>query len=156
MSVAGTGADARLAEVGRALADRAAAVLPPWAAARAVEVVRVGGGSGELAERAGAAAGAAAAAACEVLGRLAEADVDAQRTTPLAALRDACAPVTALLRDAGLPVTGPAAGTSPGTPTDPYGLAPPSWAAVDPELAELALAWGAAKAAAHLSRHRPR
>lgn len=147
--------DEQLAEAGRALAERAAAVLPAWVAARADEVVRAAGGDRQLAERVRPAAEAAAGEACRVLRRMADTDVDGQRTTPLAAVRASAAPVTALLREAGLPEPAARAGVPPEASADPFGLAPPSWAAVDPELAELALVWGAAKAAAHLARHRP-
>lgn len=154
--VAVSGADEQLERAARALAERAAAVLPRWLRARAGDVVRAAGGDRQLADRARPAAEAAASAACQVLFGLAATDLDAQRTTPLAAVRAACAPVTALLRDAGLPTPPPAPGAPPEPAADPYSLAPPSWDAVDPQLAELALVWGAAKAAAHLDRRRPR
>ena len=38
-------------------------------------------------------------------------------------------------------------------PDDPYGLTPASLQAVDPELGDAAIAWGAAKAMAHRRRH---
>ena len=88
------------------------------------------------------------------LRALVAADVDAQRTTPLAVVR------AAVVR------TRPRCSTRPGVPPvprdpfvserfpdDPYGLTPASLAALDPELGELAIAWGAAKAMAHRRRH---
>ncbi len=40
-------------------------------------------------------------------------------------------------------------------PDDPYGLVPASIAAVDPDLLDAAVRWGAAKAMAHRRRHGP-
>ncbi|MBV8160204.1 MAG: hypothetical protein JO265_04710, partial [Acidimicrobiia bacterium] len=39
-------------------------------------------------------------------------------------------------------------------PADVYDLAPATFADVDPALADVALAWGAAKAFEHLQRHK--
>jgi hypothetical protein len=39
-------------------------------------------------------------------------------------------------------------------PEDPYDLCPATFADIDPSLAEPGLVWGAAKAFAHLQRHK--
>ena len=63
---------------------------------------------------------------------------------------------TAVLRAAGVPAPGRDEFVIERFPDDDYGLTPVSLAALDPddpELVELALKWGAAKAMAHRYRH---
>lgn len=157
-------AEAALAEAGRALAARAAAVLPRWLEARTAALLGVADGTvgrvawaGRGSEGVLRAAREAAEVACAALAHLAATDVDDQRTTPLAALRQACALPASALRAAGVPPprrTGGPPGSGPaGGGVDPYDLAPASWRQIDEELAELALVWGAAKARAHRQRH---
>lgn len=93
------------------------------------------------------AAAAATAATRSGLVSLAMADVDAQRTTPLAVVRAATAGLTAVLRRAGVVPDGD------GPSDDPYRLVPGRWSDIDEELGQLALVWGAAKAASHARRH---
>jgi hypothetical protein len=89
------------------------------------------------------------------LGALLSADLDAQVTTPLEIVRGAVSYPTAVLRAAGVPPVERDRFAEEHFPDDPYGLTPASLAAVDPALAEPALAWGAAKAMAHRRRHGP-
>jgi hypothetical protein len=99
------------------------------------------------------------------LRALADTDVDRQSSTPLELLRRACDDLAAALLDAGAV---PASGLrpTPGEPSDgsggtarrsadPFGLAPMRWDAIDEDLHQRAVVWGAAKAAVHRRRHRP-
>jgi hypothetical protein len=136
-----------------ALADAIDAVLPAWvercvrrrltkvptdvvAAARAAGErarVEVGGAVRELVLR----------------------DVDDQRGNPLALLRTAVRYPTDVLRDAGAPAVERDKFSRERFPDDDYDLAPATWADVDPSLADLGIAWGAAKAFVHKQRHAP-
>jgi hypothetical protein len=105
-----------------------------------------------------AAAEAGRQAAAEVgpaVRELLAADIDDQRTTPLSLLRGAVRYPTAVLEAVGVP---PVRRDEPQErlfPDDVYDLAPATFADVDPALAEVGLAWGAAKAFEHLQRHKP-
>jgi hypothetical protein len=85
---------------------------------------------------------------------LLEADIDAQRGTPLALLRRAVRYPTEVLAAAGVPHVVRDAFVERAFPDDPYGLAPASLADLDPSLSEPGIAWGAAKAFEHMHRHR--
>lgn len=82
------------------------------------------------------------------------ADVDSQPSTPLEVVRHAVSYPSEVLARAGVPPVVRGRFEQERFPDDVYGLTPASLAAVDPSLAELALAWGAAKAMAHRRRHR--
>ena len=84
---------------------------------------------------------------------LVEADVDAQRTTPLALLRSAVRYPTRVLQQAGVPPVERDPIQVRLLPDDLYDLSPASFADVDPSLAEPGMVWGAAKALAHRRRH---
>ena len=86
---------------------------------------------------------------------LLEADIDAQRTTPLALLRSAVRYPTGILREAGVPPVERDPMQIRLLPDDLYDLSPASFADVDPSLAEPGMVWGAAKAFAHRQRHAP-
>ena len=86
---------------------------------------------------------------------LLEADVDEQRTTPLAIIRDVAVPLlTSTLQSMGAPVPD---GRDPFLrerfPDDVYALTPAGWADVDESLVAPGIAWGAAKAWTHKARH---
>ncbi|MFN2608638.1 MAG: hypothetical protein ABR511_12235 [Acidimicrobiales bacterium] len=103
-----------------------------------------------------AAAAAGARARAEVGPRvraLLAADVDQQRTTPLAILRSAVTYATDVLADAGVPPVARDEVQQRLFPADVYDLAPASFADVDPSLADPGLAWGAAKAWVSRRRH---
>ncbi len=85
---------------------------------------------------------------------LLSADVDDQRTTPLALLRGAVRYPTAVLESAGVPPVQRDRFAEQAFPDDVYDLSPASLADLDPSLAESGLAWGAAKAFVHKRRHR--
>lgn len=83
-------------------------------------------------------------------------DIDEQRTTPLSLLRGAVRYPTEVLRSAGVPPRRRQGFDVERFPDDEYELTPANLADVDPELAELGLVWGAAKAWTHKARHQPR
>ncbi len=146
--------DEALARLGAELADRVVAAVPGWVT-RCVE--------GALAvthperdavlARAELAAGRAQQVVADALGSLVRADVDAQRTTPLAVVRSVVPYPTEVLREAGVPPAPRGRFESERFPEDLYGLTPATLQALDPGLGDLALAWGAAKAVAHRRRH---
>lgn len=134
-------------EHGRALADGIEAALPGW-------VVRSVGrflpDPGPAAEEAGRRAATDIGGAVRNL--LAQ-DVGDQRTTPLALLRAAVAYPTAVLQAAGVPPVDRDRFAAERFPDDPYDLTPATFADIDPSLADVGLAWGAAKAFEHKRRH---
>ena len=143
-----------LATLGAELAARVGEAVPGWVV-RCVEgripVAYMG-----RADVLSAAARAGADAGADVLARLRELlarPVDDQRATPLQVVRAAVRYPTEVLLGAGVvPVERDRFDTER-FPDDPYGLTPASLEALDPALAEPALAWGAAKAFAHRRRH---
>jgi hypothetical protein len=140
-------ADEALAEYGAVLAEAIVAALPAWSS-RAVAALRP-----DLAD-AGAAAGREAGIALGPrLRALLAADVDHQRTNPLAVARVAVAWPTAVLQEAGVPAVDRDAHDRAHFPDDLYGLTPMSFAELDPSLNEPGILWGAIKARAHLLRH---
>lgn len=161
----GPDADARLAALGAELADAVARALPQWAAAAVAAILdawRASGAAGSsgvdtalVAARARRAAEQAAPGIAHELRTVLGADVDRQRTTPLAVVRAAVAVPTAVLAEAGVPPVVRDRFAEARFPDDPYGLTPASLASVSADVGELALAWGAAKAVAHRARHRP-
>ena len=139
-----------------ALADAIEVALPAWVE-RAVARVLAGAGMAVSAAIASQAAEAGRRAAADVVPRvrrLLAADIDQQRTTPLAILRSAVHYPTEVLRSAGAPGVARDRDQARLFPNDPYDLSPANFADVDPGLTELGLVWGAAKAHAHLQRHR--
>ncbi|MCB0970122.1 MAG: hypothetical protein KDA97_01200, partial [Acidimicrobiales bacterium] len=100
---------------------------------------------------------AAVAAADDVGARLREllaADVDEQRTGPLAVVRAAVSYPTDVLRRAGVPAVVRDEFAERAFVEDRYGLAPAAFADLDEGLADLGLRWGAAKAHVVLRRRR--
>lgn len=85
---------------------------------------------------------------------LLETDVDQQRTGPLALLRQAVRYPTEVLASARIPAVVRDEFDERALPADLYGLAPASFADVDPALHGPGLAWGAAKAHVVLARRR--
>jgi hypothetical protein len=87
---------------------------------------------------------------------LLDADIDEQRTTPLAILRSAAvAYPSGVLAAAGVPPVVRDRAAEELFPEDLYDLALASFADLDPTLAETGLYWGAAKAFEHKRRHQP-
>jgi hypothetical protein len=142
-------------EHAQALFDAIEAAVPGWVE-RCVErrLLDYNGATDE--EVMSAAAGAGWRAQAEVAGSLRallETDIDAQATTPLSLLRQAVRYPTEVLGAAGIPPVRRDSFAESSFPDDDYDLAPASLADVDPDLVELGLAWGAAKAMAHRRRH---
>ena len=104
-------------------------------------------------DRADEAGQRAAAELAEELSRLLGADVDEQWTTPVALVRHLIVYPTAVLAEAGVPPVERDRFVEQRFPDDPYGLTPASIGVLGPDVAELAMAWGLAKAAAHRARH---
>jgi hypothetical protein len=84
------------------------------------------------------------------------ADIDEQVTTPLAILRSVAVRYpTAVLREAGVPPVHRDEFVEEVFPEDAYDLAPAAFTDLDPDLGDVAIAWGAAKAFEHKRRHSP-
>ena len=145
-----------LAAYATALADGVDRAIPAWVD-RAVRSVLAAQGipvTGDVeAGIADAAAGARADGSPRVRALL-EADIDAQRGTPLAVLRYLVPYPTAVLRSAGARPVARDEFAARNFPDDVYDLTPASFADVDPGLHEPGLVWGAAKAHVHLARRR--
>jgi hypothetical protein len=148
---------AKLAEYATALADGVQAALPGWVE-RSVERVHVA----QTMRRPpldvrDAATAAGLAAAADVGGRvhaLLALDVDEQPTGPLAIVRQAVPYPTEVLLAAGVGPVSRDEFAARQFPEDVYDLSPTSFAELDPDLHEVGLVWGAAKAHVHLARRR--
>lgn len=143
--------DRALAEKADRLAEAIDAALGPWLSGsirRVAAAQRLGVDDALVL----AAADEARAEVMPRLRALLAADIDEQTTTPLALLREAVGPATAVLREHGaVPVErDPFAVRT--FPEDVYGLAPATFEDVAPELKDPGLEWGAAKAFVHLRR----
>jgi hypothetical protein len=88
------------------------------------------------------------------LRQLLAADVDDQRTNPMAVLRGAVRYPTRVLQAAGVPAVVRDEFAERAFPDDLYDLAPATWADIDPALHEPGLTWSAAKAHTVLARRR--
>jgi hypothetical protein len=143
-------------EQAAALADAVEAALPRWVTS-SVERVLVayrGATDADVMQAAAAAGQRAKAEVGATLRALLSQDIDEQRTTPLTLLRAAVRYPTEVLRDAGVPALVRDDQQERLFPGDVYDLAPANFADIGPSLAEPGLAWGAAKAFAHLQRHK--
>ena len=139
-----------------ALADAIERVLPAWVERSVALLMTAWKGAADDEVRAAAVA-AGRQAAAEVgpqVRALLAADIDDQRTTPLSLVRGAVRYPTAVLRAAGVPPVRRDEQQERLFPDDVYDLAPATFADVDPSLTDVGLAWGAAKAYAHLQRHK--
>ena len=82
-------------------------------------------------------------------------DTDQQWTNPLSLIRSAINYPNRILAAAGVAEADRDDQSARFQPEDVYDLAPASFADLDPELHDLGISWGAAKAHLHLQRHRP-
>ena len=147
---------AALARYAAALADGVEAALAGWVVGCVERILVAYRGVVEPEEHE-AAARAGAAAAAEVgpeVRALLLTDIDAQRTSPLALVRDAVRYPTDVLEQAGVPPVERDPFDERQFPDDRYALAPATFADLDPALHEPGLTWGAAKAHIHLARRR--
>lgn len=138
-----------------ALTNGIVAAVPAWVQ-RCVTTV-MSAYSGEVPEVVASEAAEAGQYARESVSQqlhlLMESDIDEQRTTPLSVLRSAVAYPTAVLSRAGVPPVHRDQFAEKVFPEDVYGLSPASLGELDPQLVDLGIAWGAAKAMAHKRRH---
>jgi hypothetical protein len=146
----------QLAAYARALADGVDAALPGWVE-RCVERVLATEGRAvddDVRHRASAAGTEARAAIGPRLRRLLDADIDDQRTNPLAVIRGATRYPTEVLRAAGARPVPRDDQSKRHFPDDDYDLTPARFADLDPALHDAGLLWGAAKAHVHLRRRK--
>lgn len=139
-----------------ALADGVDAALAPWVERCIVGTIEASGGVVTGVVRAHA-ADAGRRAASDVGPRIRDLlalDIDDQRTGPLALLRTAVSYPTQVLRDVGVPPVDRDPASQAMFPEDDYDLTPASFADLDPDLGDVGIAWGAAKAHVHLARRR--
>jgi len=144
-----------LATHANTLADGIEAALPGWVERSVDRVHRAWSGppGPDVADAARRAGAAAAADVGPRVRTLLVADIDEQRTTPLALVREAVRYPTTVLASAGVPAVERDAADEAMFPDDRYGLTPATFADLDPGLADAGLTWGAAKAWAHRRRH---
>jgi hypothetical protein len=138
-----------------ALADGIEAALPTWVVRSVAMLMTAWSGTvpPDVALSAEEAAQRARGETGGAIRRLLEADIDEQTTTPLALLRGAVRYPTDVLVAAGVPGLERDRFAEEAFPDDIYDLTPARFADIDPALAEVGLAWGAAKAFAHKQRH---
>ncbi len=144
-----------LAEHAKALADAVEAALPSWVV-RGVDTIHqawAGTTPPPVLAEAEAAGRRARADVGPRMRALLFADVDEQRTTPLALLRGAVRYPTEVLAQAGVPPVERDAYAEEMFPDDLYALTPGSLADLGADVHELGLVWGAAKAWEHRHRH---
>jgi hypothetical protein len=149
--------DPPVKEYADALADGIEDALPGWVEACVTRVTVAATGSPPDREVAASATAAGAMARQEVgpqVRALLAQDVDEQITTPLAIVRSAAVRYpTDVLRAAGLAAVARDAFAERAFPADIYDLSPASFADLSPDLVEVGMAWGAAKAFVHRRRH---
>jgi hypothetical protein len=141
---------------GEALADGIEAALPGWVESSVSRIMHAWAGC--LPAEVKAQAVQAGQRAQQELGaeirQLLMADIDQQRSTPLAILRSIGVRYpTEVLRAAGVPPVERDSFVERAFPEDAYDLAPASFSDLTPELQDAGLAWGAAKAFEHKRRH---
>ena len=148
--------DERLTELANELADGMVAALGPWVERNVMRIATAYAGAPDAAVT--DAARAAGVAATDDLGPrirvLLATDVDDQRGNPLQVARELTSYATGVLRGAGVPPVVRDAEAERQFPDDDYDLTPASFADLDPRLAEIGIAWGAAKAHVVLRRRR--
>ena len=137
------------------LADAIERALPGWVLGCVDRIMKAWAGSTPDAVQAEAhlAARAARDEVGPVVRGLLALDIDEQTATPLTILREAVVYPTVVLLGAGVPPVRRDDYSVERFPEDIYDLTPANFADIDPALAELGLAWGAAKAWTHRRRH---
>jgi hypothetical protein len=148
--------DAGAQDPARALADGIDESMAPWVVRCVTSIMTAWRGQCPP-DVAAAAAQAGAEARAEVTPRvraLLDADIDEQRSTPLAIVRSAVRFPTAVLAAAGCPEVVRDDFAVRAFPADVYDLSPASLADLSEDLRELGIVWGASKAFEHKRRHR--
>jgi hypothetical protein len=145
----------RLAQLAHALADGVEAALPVWVerSVSGVLVAYAGHADPEVMALAREAGSAARDDVGPRLRALLDADVDEQWTNPLSIVRTAVTYPTSVLHEAEVPAVVRDEAAEGQFPDDDYDLTPTRFADLAPELHELSLAWGAAKAFVMKRRH---
>jgi hypothetical protein len=149
-------ADRVLADMGARLAEAIDVALAGWVERSVVMIHEAWSGDVPTAVM-DAARDAGIQARTDVVPRVRELlglDVDNQWTNPLQLLRGAVVYPTSVLHGAGVGEVERDDFAARTAPDDVYGLEPAGFADVDGALHDIGLAWGAAKAQAHLARRR--
>jgi hypothetical protein len=138
----------------QALASAIEAALPVWVIRSVEHIIRAWRGEvpPDVADAAAAAGRRAQVETGTAIRSLLAADIDDQRTTPLALLRQAVKYPTAVLRQADVPPVDRDRFRQEAFPDDLYDLSPANWSDIDPSLTEPGINWGAAKAFEHRRR----
>ena len=145
----------RLAAIADELADRVEEVVPGWIEGLVLTRVReCGDVSAEAAAEAVVAAEAASAEVGPRMRRLLETDIDDQAANPLELLRRATRHAHDALARIGVPSVVRDDFARRSFPNDAYDLMPATWSDIHPDLHEIGLTWGAAKAFVHKARRR--
>ncbi len=145
--------DQLLARYAEALADGVERALPDWVAAavaRRLPAAEVEAARAEI-EAAGRDAASDIGPRVRELLRL---DIDEQWTNPLSLIRSAIRYPNRVLAAAGAPSVARDGQAVRFLPEDVYDLTPATFADLAPELHDLGISWGAAKAHVHLRRRR--
>ena len=146
----------RLVAIASALADRVEEAVPGWIEGLVLTRVREWSGhvSAEVAAEAVVAAEAARSEVVPRMRRLLEADIDDQTANPLELLRRATGHAHDALVRIGVPGVARDDFAQRSFPGDSYDLMPATWSDIHPDLHEIGLTWGAAKAFVHKARRR--
>ena len=134
-----------------ALLAAARRCVPGWLAREVA--VRLRTSPERLAPEIADAVGSVAEHTLDRLATLLAMPADRQRGTPLSVFRDGACSLTPVLRAAGARPSSRSAADRDLLPGDDYGLAPATWADIDPSLHEPGLIWGAWKAMAVRRAH---
>ncbi|MGI9624274.1 MAG: hypothetical protein ACR2PK_15680 [Acidimicrobiales bacterium] len=149
--------DVDIGRIAERLHDSAVAATPGWIRS---SVVRVAASQGIVISESDEELIQDAQARGEVfvderLGRLLRTDFSEQKSTPLSVFRDAARFPVEVLHQLGATEVTRIDVERWAFPNDPFGVTPASLADLGPEVQEAGIAWGAAKAHVHLTRHRP-
>jgi hypothetical protein len=145
-----------IGDYANALADGIEQAVPDWVERSVADIVTAWAGAvpDDVAAAARSAGQRARAEVGPRIRALLMADIDDQSTTPLAILRaGAVRYPTEVLQAAGVPPVVRDDFAEEAFPDDTYDLVPASLTDLDPELGDVAIAWGAAKAFEHKRRH---
>ncbi len=140
--------DELLRDAGLALGEAMVDVLPAWAERVAVHLA-----GASFAEPGRLAGQAMVVIVAPQLAALLAADVDAQRTTPLALFRASIEPLTEVLKHGGVGRPARDELDQAMAPDDEFGVAPRTYADLGEGVHEAGIRWGVAKAFAHRARH---
>ena len=149
---------AMMRDISERLVDAICAAVPRWVVAAVEARTReLDPDDAAVAGRNAAVAGAAAAAAARIeLSKLLASPIDEQRSTPLAIVRSLVVHPNGVLSAAGVAPVRRDPFEERANPEDRWAIAVATWADLGDEVAELGMAWGAAKAFLHKALHRPR